>query len=242
MAADLPLGFMRSFFIRHMTRSGFTLTELLVVIAIIAIIAGLLLPTLGKSKAKAQQTQCVNNLKQLGHAIQMFSDDHSDRLPGPIWQGVYHIYNDEPERMPFYLYSYLGLPAPSPTVQTSSIAICPSGLLQGKPEPAGTPPESLSRPVTYLASAEITNAVTQVVTRPFGYPYSSPRYRLPNGPDEPPKKVGEIKDPSSSWAITDIDQQNAFPGGLYYTLLPANKVHNGRRNQLFFDWHVAVEK
>ncbi|MBA4148312.1 MAG: prepilin-type N-terminal cleavage/methylation domain-containing protein [Verrucomicrobia bacterium] len=233
---------MRIILFRRGARLGFTLSELLVVIAIIAIIAGLLLPTLGKSKGKGQQTQCLNNLKQLGLAIQMFADDHGDQLPGPMWQGVYYVYNDEPERMPFYLHGYLGLPAPSPTVQTSSIAICPSGLLQSKPEEPGTPADSLSRPVTYLASAEITNAITHVVTRPFGYPYSSPRYRLPNGPDEPPKKVNEIKDPSASWAITDIDQQNAFPGGLYYTLLSENKVHNGRRNQLYFDWHVAVEK
>ena len=65
----------------HLHRRAFTLVELLVVIAIIAVLASLLLPSLGRSKAKAYDTACVGNLRQLGIATRAYAGDHQDRLP-----------------------------------------------------------------------------------------------------------------------------------------------------------------
>lgn len=63
------------------SRLAFTLVEMLIVIAVIALLAGLLLPTLSKSKERARQMQSIGNAREISKAILMYALDHRNTLP-----------------------------------------------------------------------------------------------------------------------------------------------------------------
>jgi prepilin-type N-terminal cleavage/methylation domain-containing protein/prepilin-type processing-associated H-X9-DG protein len=80
------------------SRAGFTLIELLVVIAIIAILAAILFPVFARAREKARQTSCVSNLKQLGLAVIMYTQDYDETysmslyLAGTQAYSMYHVH------------------------------------------------------------------------------------------------------------------------------------------------------
>lgn len=207
---------------------GFTLIELLVVIAIIGILAGVLLPVLAKAKDKAQRTGCLSNLKQIGVAVQMYTDENEDTLPGPVWAGARASYDkNSSQELIWFIAESLGAPSPGNDTVVADVFVCP-GYLRKAPDVT-----SMKGRKCYLLNDDVDPNPSNWVP-PFGYPVS---------PIAQPLKLSSFDNnmpPSSIFAITDVDKGNINPTVSWWSDLPYEPVHGGVRNQLFFDWHVEA--
>jgi prepilin-type N-terminal cleavage/methylation domain-containing protein len=224
--------------------SAFTLIELLVVIAIIALLAGLLLPVLGKAQETGRATKCTSNLRQIGAAISAFATENDGVLPGPLdaWQYAIPPAAGKTGSIPgtpqlcSALAKYVGLSETATTTtptESTSIFICGSNYLQNR---------TLAGPVYVLNPLPIILPSQP----PFGDAAMSvdpvKMAMLSNWIDDKAEGGERPRDLTRTWAMKDADQQ-AFVGSSYSVAAPAGTpekpVHGAIRNALFYDWHVG---
>ncbi len=106
--------------------SAFTLIELLVVIAIIAILAALLFPVFATARGKAREITCISNLRQIGMAITMYTQDYDGSYPyaadpaDKAYPAMWNITAEDMAQVP-YLHEAL-----QPYVKSKAIFSCPA--------------------------------------------------------------------------------------------------------------------
>jgi prepilin-type N-terminal cleavage/methylation domain-containing protein/prepilin-type processing-associated H-X9-DG protein len=100
---------------------GFTLIELLVVIAIIAILAAILFPVFGRARENARRTSCMSNMKQMGLAVQQYTQDYDENLlPTRVTAGYFGAGN--PATNQYFHWGRLLFPY----TKSEQIYVCPS--------------------------------------------------------------------------------------------------------------------
>jgi general secretion pathway protein G len=219
---------------RRRTR-GFTLIEVLTVITIIAILVGLLLPTVAGAREVANRTRCLSNLRQLATAFLMYCNENDGRFPRPSQLGTV---TQTPEDWIYF--------QPGRDPEQSAIARYVSKTFD---------------PAVFRCPADDVDAHRTFMSSGVGFVY---RYSFSVNEGicrlkwraEPPLKIGQVRNPSDKILLIDESAQTVDDGcwawqqGMGHGFNSMSTRHDlraknstdpmvGRGNAAFVDGHVA---